>query len=165
MKRLHRSVALSIFVATALSAGAHAQDSDAEPLAQRPVAMPEDVSVATDFASLVRVPANTAMVVVGNPFIADVTMKHEGLVVVTGKSFGTTNIMALDAAGETLRDIIVHVTAPKAPTITVMRGAMKETYSCAPRCETTVNIGDAGDYFSATYKQVEDRDKLSSQRK
>jgi hypothetical protein len=37
-----------------------------------------------------------AQAVVGNPIIADVSLQRNGVVVLTGKSFGSTNLIALD---------------------------------------------------------------------
>src|SRR5687768_16992576 len=72
-----------------------------------PVAAPaevtsEPISVNVDQAKLVRLPGHIATIVVGNPLIADVTLQPGGLVVVTGKGYGATHVIAMDRAGSIL---------------------------------------------------------------
>ena len=57
-----------------------------------------------------KLPEKVATIVVGNPLIADVSVQSGGLVVVTGKGYGTTNLIALDRAGAVLmeRSIVVR---------------------------------------------------------
>ena len=45
-----------------------------------------------------------AEVIIGNPSIADVTIQGGNLLVVTGKTFGVTNIIALDAQRNVIQD-------------------------------------------------------------
>src|SRR6476620_1265065 len=63
---------------------------------------PAAIGVNIDQARLIRLPARVATLVVGNPLIADVTLQSGGVVVVTGKSYGGTNLIAMDRAGEVL---------------------------------------------------------------
>ena len=56
----------------------------------------EKLVVTTDRAKIIKLPDQTKTVIVGNPIIADVTIGKDGLVILTGKSFGTTNLIALD---------------------------------------------------------------------
>ena len=50
--------------------------------------------------------------VIGNPMIADVSMQSGGLMVVTGKGYGVTNLIALDRNGATLMEKQVSVKGP-----------------------------------------------------
>lgn len=124
----------------------------------------ENLSVALDLATIMQVPDEASMLVIGNPAIADATIQRNGLIVVTGKSYGTTNLIALNRAGVQLREFMIHVTAPKKRTLTVLRGGARETWSCSPRCEQTVTLGDAPDYFGASSAQIGSRNGLASQR-
>ncbi|SEO56133.1 Pilus formation protein N terminal region [Rhodopseudomonas pseudopalustris] len=56
----------------------------------------DTVSVNVDQAKLIRLPQNISTLVVGNPLIADVTLQPGGMVVVTGKGYGATNVIAMD---------------------------------------------------------------------
>ena len=57
------------------------------------------VTILVDNAKIIRLPERTSTVIVGNPIIAEVTPQKNGVLVLTGKSFGSTNLIALDNAG------------------------------------------------------------------
>ena len=130
------------------------------PALTRAEAGPDRVTVQLDKAKLVKVPAHVDAVVVGNPSIADVTMmKHNGLMVVTGKGFGETNVIFVDGSGQALSEAVVTVVG--GPTVvTVQRGMDRESYSCAPRCQPTVALGDATKYLTDTSGQITSRNSL-----
>jgi len=115
------------------------------------------VSVQVDNAKVIRLPEKTQTVVVGNPMIADITLQKNGVVVLTGKSFGTTNLIALDGKGAMLAESTISLQAPQASIITVQRGLDRESYSCTPDCQPSVQLGDATKYFDDTSKQAEAR--------
>ena len=79
-------------------------------------------------------PADT--VVVGDPAIADAVVKDARTVVLTGKGFGITNIVILDAEGGAIVDDQVMVSRSVANTTRVYRRAFVQTLSCTPYCET-----------------------------
>jgi Flp pilus assembly secretin CpaC len=63
------------------------------------------IAVTLDQAKIARLPRGAATLIVGNPMIADVTMlKNNNTMVITGKGFGQTNLIAIDAAGSLLED-------------------------------------------------------------
>ena len=116
--------------------------------------------VQLDKARLVKVPAHADTVVVGNPSIADVTMmKRNGLMVVTGKGFGETNVIFIDGSGQSLSEATVTVTAGQG-LLTVQRGMDRESYSCTPRCQPAVSLGDATKYLSDASTQITSRNTL-----
>lgn len=122
----------------------------------------QTLRVQVDRASVVRAPDNTATVVIGNPLIADAITQKNGVLVVTGKSFGSTNIMLLDAAGTVLSETIVYVGAASDGRMVVHRGTSRETFSCNPRCEVVLGIGDNKDIFKDTADQITQRGNMST---
>jgi hypothetical protein len=64
-------------------------------------------------------------------------------VVVTGKGYGATNLIVLDRAGTVLMERQVVVRGATDHTMTVYRGAERETYSCTPNCERRITLGDS----------------------
>lgn len=120
------------------------------------------VSVSVDNAKVIRLPEKTATVIVGNPLIADITLQKGGVVVLTGKSFGSTNLIALDGKGTMLAESTISVQAPQVSIITVQRGLDRESYSCTPNCQPSVQLGDAQKYFADTSGQAEQRRSLAS---
>lgn len=118
-------------------------------------ASPDDlISVNVDQAKLVRFPDKISTIVVGNPLIADVTLQPGGIVVVTGKGYGATNVIAMDRAGVVLMDRIVQVEGPTDKVVTIYRGVDRESYSCAPVCQRRVTLGDGEGYFKSTMEQA-----------
>ena len=120
----------------------------------------EPISVNVDQAKLVSLPGPIATIVVGNPLIADVTLQPGGLVVVTGKGYGATNMIAMDRAGSIMVDRVIQVEGPSDQVVTVYRGLERESYSCMPICQKRVTLGDSAAYFKATMDQASN---LSSQ--
>jgi hypothetical protein len=121
------------------------------------VASAADVSVTLDQAKLLKLPEKIATIVIGNPLIADVSLQPGGLIVVTGKGYGTTNLMALDRAGNVLMEKSVEVKGPSADVVVVYRGIERETYSCTPTCERRITLGDSNTYFDAVIGQTGSR--------
>jgi Flp pilus assembly secretin CpaC len=124
-------------------------------LAPIPVPAPaaESLSVVVDQAKLIKLPEKVATIVVGNPLIADVSLQPGSTMVVTGKSYGTTNVMALDRQGTVLVDRMVQVEGATDKLVTVYRGVERESYSCTPICQRRVTLGDAPTYFDAVLGQ------------
>jgi Flp pilus assembly secretin CpaC len=118
-------------------------------------AMEETVEVTIDQARLAKVPAGTEKIIVGNAAIADFTLLKQGTLVITGKSFGETNFIALDGAENTLKEWRIHVAGGK-NILVVHRGLDRESYACVPQCLPTVQLGDATKYFSDVQGQVKD---------
>jgi Flp pilus assembly secretin CpaC len=118
------------------------------------------LSVTVDEAKIARVPEGTTTLVIGNPIVADVTMlKGSGAMVVTGKGFGQTNLIALDAQGNVLDEKMIRV-VPTTSTLLVQRGTDRESYSCAPQCMPTVQLGD-GKIFTEASSQITSRNALT----
>jgi hypothetical protein len=125
-------------------------------LAHAPAAA-ADIDVMLDQAKLVKLPERVGTIVVGNPLIADVTVQGGGLMVITGKGYGQTNIIALDGNGAVLMDKMVSVGAPRGNVVVVYRGVDRESYSCAPSCERRMTLGDNPAYFDAILNQGKSR--------
>jgi len=101
------------------------------------------VTVTVDRARIARIPEKTQTLVIGQPGIADVTMlKNSGMGVITGKSFGETNLIALDGEGNMLGEWIIRVGAEKADLL-LQNGLNRESYICAPDCLPTVELADS----------------------
>jgi len=101
-----------------------------------------DIPVALDHARLVKLPERVATLVIGNPLIADAAIQAGGLMVITGKGYGVTNIIALDRGGVVLMEKTIEVVAPRDELVVVFRGLARETYTCSPVCEPRIMPGD-----------------------
>jgi hypothetical protein len=117
--------------------------------------------ITVDQAQVAKLPANTATVIIGNPAIADVTtLKNNAGMVVTGKGYGRTNLIALDINGNLLDEKQIHV-QPTRNVLVVQRGASRESYSCDPVCMPTAVLGDDSKVFSDVSGQVTAHDALA----
>jgi hypothetical protein len=106
-------------------------------------ASPDLVEVSVDKARVARIPDKTQTLIIGQPGVADVTMlKNSGMGVITGKSFGETNLIALDAKGNLLGEWTIRVGADQADLL-VQNGVNRESYICSPRCLPTIDLADA----------------------
>ena len=112
------------------------------------------LNIVLDQATIMRLPEKVSTIVVGNPLIADVAVQSGGLVVVTGKGYGATNLIVLDRAGAVLMERQVVVRGASDQTISVYRGTERETYSCTPNCERRITLGDSPTYFNIAINQT-----------
>lgn len=119
----------------------------------------DTVSVPLDQARVIRMPAGVATIVIGNPLVADGSLQAGGLLVVTGKGYGTTNLVALDRSGRVLMDKDVTVSGPTGSNVVVVfKGIDRESYSCAPECVPRVTtLGDTPAYFGAVLNETTQR--------
>jgi hypothetical protein len=116
-----------------------------------------DLTVALDEAKLLRLPDKVATIVIGNPMIADVSLQPGGLLVITGKGFGLTNLVTLDRSGAVLLEKSIEVEGPRGELVVLYRGIERETYSCTPICERRLTLGDSNVYFDAVIGQAGSR--------
>ncbi|MTI17167.1 pilus assembly protein [Rhodobacteraceae bacterium RKSG542] len=126
------------------------------------IAQAGEIDVIADQAKVFRIDEPAYTVIVGNPSIADAIMHDRTTVVVTGKSFGRTNLIILNQDAEPIVDETLVVRADTENLVSLYKSAERQTYTCNPDCENTVRIGDDKDFFSNTGSQVSDRNSLAS---
>src|SRR5690606_34367886 len=92
----------------------------------------DQISVEIDQARVLRLAAPAAAVVVGNPLFADATVQDRQTLIINGKSFGLTNLIAMDAEGRVIFEADLVVTEANAPQTTMMhlyRGAARSSFA------------------------------------
>ncbi|HET7850228.1 MAG TPA: pilus assembly protein N-terminal domain-containing protein [Pseudolabrys sp.] len=118
----------------------------------------DTVKVKLDEAQVMQLPEKVATIVIGNPLIADATLQPGGVLIVTGKGYGATNLLALDRNGHILVEKTVEVRGPAtADVVTVYKGVDRESYSCSPKCAPRITLGDTPAFFGATIAQTGSR--------
>ena len=119
------------------------------------------LSVYVDRAKVAKLPPGTSTLVIGNPAIADVTMlRSNNVMIITGKGYGETNLIALDAQGEILDEKNVRV-LPSKTSLVVQRGGSNLSYNCNPTCERTLQLSDDPIPFKEFRDKIEDRNNLA----
>lgn len=126
-----RHLALALLLVTGLAMPMPAIAQDGAP-----------ISVNVNMARVLRISAPAATVIIGNPGIADVTIQDPLTLVLTGKSYGQTNLIVLDANGQPVADTLVEVVQMQAGITTVYQGQARTTLSCAPICQPVLMMGD-----------------------
>jgi hypothetical protein len=106
------------------------------------------ITVKVNMARILRIGSPAATVVIGNPGVADVAIQDPQTLVLTGKSYGETNMIVLDAKGNPIADTMVEVVESQANLVTVFNAGARNTLTCNPACAPTVMLGDAPTYTS-----------------
>ncbi|WP_439572261.1 pilus assembly protein N-terminal domain-containing protein [Phreatobacter sp.] len=158
--KLRSRLFAAALVLPALSIAAFATDRTRESVEL----VSQGVTVTMDQARIMRLPGRVATIVIGNPLIADATVQAGGLMVLTGKAIGSTNLIALDARGEQLMSMQIRVRPQTDSVVQVYRGTDRETYSCSPICERSMAVGDSKEFFDTALGQVRSRDGAASAR-
>ena len=115
------------------------------------------IAVILDQAKIARLPKATATLIVGNPMIADVTMlKNNNTMIITGKGFGQTNLIAIDAAGSLIEERQIEV-LPAKTVLVLQNGSSRVSYACNPACMPTVQLGDDDKTFKEVGEQMSTR--------
>lgn len=116
------------------------------------------VSVPMDEVRTVTFTKPVTTVFVGNAAIADVNVIDSRHAFVLGKSFGTTNVIALDSQGRQISNTFVTVTGSRGATVTLTKGTAQLTLACSrARCEAAPLPGDAhfSDLMADTEKHLD----------
>ncbi|MDX2157646.1 MAG: pilus assembly protein N-terminal domain-containing protein [Hyphomicrobiaceae bacterium] len=130
-------------------------------LAQVLPAASQDLVVKYDQSQLLRLPRPVSEIVIGNSTIADVTVQAPNLLVVTGKTFGITNVISLDAERNVIMDQRVVVVREETSVVNLRKGAKRESYNCTPVCNPSLVVGDDQAYFDQVVRTGERKIKFS----
>jgi len=122
--------AARLLIAAALSAAAVA-------LATTAVPADTGIQVVMNQAKIVKLARPADTIVVGNPAIADASVQDANTIVLTGKGFGVTNLVVMDAQGSPIVDEQVYVTRQDDRSVRIYRRSEVQTLSCTPLCESS----------------------------
>ena len=121
----------SFAIATAILAGAAGSAAAA-------IVVPIDQSVRLS------IPGSAYSVLVGSPAVADVTVVDSQTLYVSGHNYGSTDVVVLDRAGQTLYRGDILVTSPDNGRVSIYRGSSRTDLACAPGCQVAVRVGGGG---------------------
>lgn len=129
---------------------AHAEDAGAA------------IEVVLNQAKVMHISRPADIVIIGNPSIADATIQDNQTLIITGHSFGTTNLIVLDSAGQPIATGMLTVKPPNDQVVTIYKRAARQTFSCTPDCSPVVAVGDTQDAFSGVASQIQLQNTISS---
>lgn len=118
-------------------------------------AVPE-FRVAIDQARALSSPGPVRGVVIGNPSIAGVSVQNDRLVFVTGRSYGSTNIILVGDRGPIFQGRIT-VVSDESNAVIVTKGAWSVRYDCTPECKRRPDPSDEPSAFNATIGAINAR--------
>ncbi|RZJ44697.1 MAG: pilus assembly protein CpaC [Brevundimonas sp.] len=109
-------------------------------------AQSSSLNVEIDQARRVQLRAPAGSVIVGNPQIADVTVVDANTLYITGKGYGVTEVVAVDATGRPVFQSQIVVTAGDGGgRVRVWRGAQATEMACASSCSPSVRSTGGAD--------------------
>ena len=121
----------------------------------------EPIAIVIDRAKVMHISRPADTIIIGNPAIADATIQDNQTLIITGRSYGSTNLIVLDAAGQPIADEVLMVEATDEAIVTVFKRSARVTLSCTPQCAPTLTIGDHSDSFEAVNTQIGAHNSLS----
>ena len=86
-------------------------------------------------AKVLKLDQPVSKVIVGNSEVADATVADSRTIVLTGKAFGTTNLVLLDADGNAMLDERILVSIDEGNTVRLFKATERMVLSCTPSCE------------------------------
>jgi Flp pilus assembly secretin CpaC len=130
VRKMLVAFACSCGVAASLSSAALAQEDGL-------------VRVFMNHARVLKLDRPVAKVIVGNAEVADATVADSTTIVLTGRAFGTTNLVLLDEDGNAIADERILVSIDEGNTVRVYRQTERSVLSCTPNCEQHVEFKNA----------------------
>ncbi|MGD9981586.1 MAG: pilus assembly protein N-terminal domain-containing protein [Hyphomonadaceae bacterium] len=115
-----------------------------------------DIRVALDQAFPIRLSEAAEGIAIGNPSIAGVTVQNDMFLFVTGRSYGSTNLVVVGDNGRVLYSGRVVVTPDETDVVMVTRGNETARLECTPLCRPRPDIGD-GQTAAAVNDQITTR--------
>jgi Flp pilus assembly secretin CpaC len=130
-------------------------------LASFPAKAQEPINIVIDRAKVMHISRPADTIIIGNPSIADATIQDNQTLIITGRSYGSTNLIVLDADGQPIADEVLQVQDTDDAIVTVFKRASRETLSCTPQCAPTLTIGDNNGSFETVDTQIGAHNALS----
>lgn len=92
-------------------------------------------------ARVLKLDRPVSKVIVGNSDVADATVADAKTIVLTGRAFGSTNLVLLDADGNAIVDERILVSIDEGNTVRVFKAISRTVLSCTPNCEEHAATG------------------------
>ncbi|KAF0173679.1 MAG: pilus assembly protein N-terminal domain-containing protein [Hyphomonadaceae bacterium] len=116
-----------------------------------------EVQVALDQSRPITLPDSATGVVIGNPSVAGVSVQNDRLLFVTGRSYGSTNLIVVGPTGRPILETRITVVPDETNVVMVTRGAATARLDCNPLCRRRPDISDDQTAFTQTNEQISTR--------
>lgn len=112
-------------------------------VASAALAQARPLNIEIDSATRVQLRAPAGSVIVANPRIADVTVVDANTLFITGKGYGVTDVVVVDALGRSLFQTQIVVSAGSTGAVRVWRGGDATDMACGSTCSPSVRSSSA----------------------
>jgi len=126
-------------------------------------AFARDIRVSLDQAFPIRLSEPAEGVAVGNPSIAGVSIQNDQFLFVTGRSYGSTNLVVVGEGGRVLYSGRIVVSPDETDVVMVTRGVETARLECTPLCRPRPDIGD-GPASTSVNEQIAGRPAAAASR-
>jgi len=126
------------------------------------VAQAGEVQVALDQSRPISLPDSATGVVIGNPAVAGVSVQNDRLLFVTGRSYGSTNLIVVGPSGRPIYEARVTVIPDETNVVMVTRGMASARLDCNPLCRRRPDISDDQTAFAQTNEQIGARNSAAN---
>jgi len=116
-----------------------------------------DIRISLDQAFPIRLAEAAEGVAIGNPTIAGVSVQNDRFLFVTGRSYGSTNLVVVGENGRVLYSGRVQVVPDETNVVMVTRAGDTSRLECTPLCRPRPDIGDNAEDTSALAGQISGR--------
>ena len=120
-----------------------------------------DLIVTYDQSQILKLAKPAKEIIIGNAVIADVVVRDKTFLIVTGKSFGITNLIALDEERNVISSIRVIVRRDETRVVNLIKGGKRQSFNCTPQCNPSITVGDDPAYFEQVAKSAQAKISLS----
>jgi Pilus formation protein N terminal region len=110
------------------------------------------LQIEVDESQMLTLPAAPGAIIIGNPSIADVSVQGKQIFI-HGRGFGQTNLTILDLQGNQIAYFSVMGKHTQESAVALYRGGSRFSYSCAPYCESELQVGDDPAYTAKLMTQ------------
>lgn len=121
------------------------------------VAHAGEVQVALDQSRPITLPSSATGVVIGNPSVAGVSIQNDKLLFVTGRAYGSTNLIVVGPSGRPIYETRITVVPDETNVVMVTRGAATARLDCNPLCRRRPDISDDPNAFNQANEQINSR--------
>jgi Flp pilus assembly secretin CpaC len=115
---------------------------------------PNKITVDIDFMQGLEFKKPAGQIILGNPIIADITVRDEQYIFISGKSPGRTNMLVYGRDGKISEQYVLVVRDPNAY-LTVYQGSQSRShFDCEPLCQRVLRIEDSSDVADAQRAKI-----------
>ncbi|MCB1507796.1 MAG: pilus assembly protein N-terminal domain-containing protein [Hyphomicrobiaceae bacterium] len=115
------------------------------------------IRISLDHARVLRLTEPVGTIIIGNPAIADAAMPDDVTLILTGRSYGETNLIMMDQNGVIVAENTILVGLEGGSLVSVYRRTTRSTLSCSPICQIRPTPGDDPEQVNAGFGAFEAR--------